>query len=482
MHVAFIVEGVERELDLDVASGHGTVGDLAAALSWDAPGTAGLVIDGRYWAPDTPLGDLSLRQGAVLQPASGPPPDSGVPASVAVLSVTGGLGAGATLGLQPGRHTLGRDPGEADVLIEDPTVSGTHARIEVSTDGIVVVADPESRNGTVVEGYQPGGPVSLGPGADRPDRRRRCADGPEPPPSTPPCSANPAATARPPSTARPGPWNATPAGLVAYPAPPPKKAARSTRLQHRRHARPGHLRGRHGRRLQQPDDGQLRPPVPGDDGDEPDGGEAPGRQGAGPGQQEVHRGAGDVPARSCSRPARPRSPAAGRRSPTPPRSSAGPPAPASGCGSGGPAHDDFLRASVGSATHALDPVPRVAGVRRAAAEIDETIAQLGWLPSAPLVTDLAAGHTLGVVGDRAAAAGPGPRRDLPAGRPPRPRRPAGGRPHRAGPGRRLGLGQMAPPRPQHRRGVRPPPPGGRPRGPGRGPRRAPGDTGQTLAG
>jgi S-DNA-T family DNA segregation ATPase FtsK/SpoIIIE len=36
-------------------------------------------------------------------------------------------------------------------------------------------------------------------------------------------------------------------------------------------------------------------------------------------------------------------------------------------------------------------------------EIEEAIAQLGWLPSAPLVTDLTAGHTLGVVGDRAAA-------------------------------------------------------------------------------
>lgn len=43
MHVAFIVEGVERELD--VASGHGTVGDLAAALRRDAPGND-LMVDG----------------------------------------------------------------------------------------------------------------------------------------------------------------------------------------------------------------------------------------------------------------------------------------------------------------------------------------------------------------------------------------------------------------------------------------------------
>src|SRR5437762_12653367 len=98
MHVAFIVEGVERELDLDVATGQGTVGDLAAALSWDTA-ASGLIIDGRYWAADTPLGDLSLRQGAVLEPATGPPPGTSAPEPAAVLSVAGGLGAGATIDL-----------------------------------------------------------------------------------------------------------------------------------------------------------------------------------------------------------------------------------------------------------------------------------------------------------------------------------------------------------------------------------------------
>ena len=38
MHVAFIVEGVERELDLDVATGQGTVGDLAAAPDGEVMG------------------------------------------------------------------------------------------------------------------------------------------------------------------------------------------------------------------------------------------------------------------------------------------------------------------------------------------------------------------------------------------------------------------------------------------------------------
>src|SRR5687768_7802535 len=143
MHVAFIVEGVERELDLDVATGQGTVGDLAAALSWDSPG-AGLLIDGRYWAADTPLGDLSLRQGAVLAPASGPPPSPTAPETAAVLSVAGGLGAGATIDLAPGRHTMGRDPEAADVVLDHPTISPAHTRLDVSPEGLVVVADLES--------------------------------------------------------------------------------------------------------------------------------------------------------------------------------------------------------------------------------------------------------------------------------------------------------------------------------------------------
>ena len=111
MHVAFIVEGVERELDLDVATGQGAVGDLAAALSWDAPGS-GLVIDGRYWAADTPLGDLSLRQGRRPRTRLGAAAGYSRELKPAVvLSVTGGLGAGATIDLLPGRHTSGRDPG-----------------------------------------------------------------------------------------------------------------------------------------------------------------------------------------------------------------------------------------------------------------------------------------------------------------------------------------------------------------------------------
>jgi len=67
-----------------------------------------------------------------------------------------------------------------------------------------------------------------------------------------------------------------------------------------------------------------------------------------------------------------------------------------------PAHDDFLKASVGTARIPWTP-PLDSPSGEQPVEIEEAIAQLGWLPSAPVVADLTPGHTLGVVGDRGAA-------------------------------------------------------------------------------
>src|SRR5438445_4615097 len=119
MHVAFSAEGDERELDLDLdlGSGQGTLADLVTALG---AGGAGLLIDGAYWAPDTPLAEVPLRQGAVLRPASGPEaPSDGVKAAT-VISVAGGVEAGFSRPLPAGRHTLGRGP-EAGISLATPT-------------------------------------------------------------------------------------------------------------------------------------------------------------------------------------------------------------------------------------------------------------------------------------------------------------------------------------------------------------------------
>jgi S-DNA-T family DNA segregation ATPase FtsK/SpoIIIE len=398
MHVAFIVEGVERELDLDVASGHGTVGDLAAALSWDAPGS-GLVIDGRYWAPDTPLGDLSLRQGAVLEPASGPPPGSDAPAPAAVLSVAGGLGAGATLDLSPGRHTLGRDPERADVVIDDPTVSGGHARLDVNPEGVVVVADLESRNGTVVEGYKPGGPLRLGPGEVVQTGAVLWRTGKPPAVDASllgrPRRGGTAAFNRPPRAME----RFTPVSLRV--PPPPKKLGEATRFGIGAMLAPvifGAGTAVVSKNLMMASFALLSPVMMMTNRME-----EKRRTGKDRARGDKEFNAALVKFRRALLTAR-QAEVARRRTafPDPAEVLRRATGPSVRVWERRPAHDDFLKASVGAARVPWTP-PLESPSGERPVEIDEAIAQLGWLPSAPLVTDLTAAHTLGVVGDRAAA-------------------------------------------------------------------------------
>ncbi len=58
--------------------------------------------------------------------------------------------AGQTYPLKPGSSTVGREG--TDVLVQDKTVSRTHARLEASEDGAVSVEDFSSTNGTRVNG------------------------------------------------------------------------------------------------------------------------------------------------------------------------------------------------------------------------------------------------------------------------------------------------------------------------------------------
>lgn len=68
--------------------------------------------------------------------------------------------------LEPGEHLVGRGS-EADVVVESPTLSRTHARLLVDADGVRVI-DLESTNGTRVAGGEvaPGTPVAVAPGAE----------------------------------------------------------------------------------------------------------------------------------------------------------------------------------------------------------------------------------------------------------------------------------------------------------------------------
>ncbi|MCS7309409.1 MAG: FHA domain-containing protein [Armatimonadetes bacterium] len=73
--------------------------------------------------------------------------------------------AGTVYTLRPGVNTVGRL--NADVLLSDPSVSRSHARITVQ-DGTVTIEDVGSTNGTFVNGQKltPQVPVTLGDGAE----------------------------------------------------------------------------------------------------------------------------------------------------------------------------------------------------------------------------------------------------------------------------------------------------------------------------
>lgn len=70
--------------------------------------------------------------------------------AVGSISVSAGPNRGLTFTITVGGATIGRDPG-SEISLDDPAVSGRHARIVVS-DGRAQVVDLGSSNGTAVQG------------------------------------------------------------------------------------------------------------------------------------------------------------------------------------------------------------------------------------------------------------------------------------------------------------------------------------------
>lgn len=90
---------------------------------------------------------VMLRKRARVQPVSTPQE------VVAVLTVLGGRMQGKVLLLRNGDNVVGRAE-EADVLIEDYSVSRRHARLRVDASGRVDLLDLGSTNGTFVDGVR----------------------------------------------------------------------------------------------------------------------------------------------------------------------------------------------------------------------------------------------------------------------------------------------------------------------------------------
>ncbi len=70
-----------------------------------------------------------------------------------VLKVIGGPNAGAEIGLEKGRsYLLGKDSTSCDIVFQDLSVSRNHARLNISSDGIIDLEDLGSKNSTIVNG------------------------------------------------------------------------------------------------------------------------------------------------------------------------------------------------------------------------------------------------------------------------------------------------------------------------------------------
>ncbi|AAP04782.1 type III secretion system inner membrane ring subunit SctD [Chlamydia caviae] len=70
-----------------------------------------------------------------------------------LLKVLAGANIGAEFHLDTGKsYVLGSDPASADIVFNDLSVSGRHAKIIVSNDGSIMVEDLGSKNGVIIEG------------------------------------------------------------------------------------------------------------------------------------------------------------------------------------------------------------------------------------------------------------------------------------------------------------------------------------------
>lgn len=191
MRIRHCREGVERIVEIGSSLDGYTAADLISAFESDPDAAAGIVVDGCWHSADMPLADIALREGSrveidprlpprALSPA---PPDSSEPGRAEsprarpggaepyrvgpggaeshraqsggaetglVLAVVGGLRAGDRLAVPPtDTWVVGRERG-CDVVIDDPTLSRRHLRVE--SGPVPVLADLGARNPTTVRG------------------------------------------------------------------------------------------------------------------------------------------------------------------------------------------------------------------------------------------------------------------------------------------------------------------------------------------
>ena len=137
-----------RPVALSIASADATIGDLADALGLEA--TSALSIDGQLHSADTLLESVPIVDGSTVRTSEGSAAHPGLGANW--VGVIGGPDAGsiARVGEQ-GNVSIGRNGDQLNdhaLRIDNNTVSGRHARIELHEGAGISVRDLDSHNGT----------------------------------------------------------------------------------------------------------------------------------------------------------------------------------------------------------------------------------------------------------------------------------------------------------------------------------------------
>lgn len=153
MHLVIDVDGTSREVELAQAAETATLADLVQHVCDQVLGPEEIlwVDDARHQAGDL-IRSTSLLEGSRVgrEPVEHAKPISGWAASLSA-----GLDAGRTVEVPTTRPLLiGRSP-QADLTIDSPSASWSHASVEHTDDGLLV-RDSGSTNGTLVDGVEVG--------------------------------------------------------------------------------------------------------------------------------------------------------------------------------------------------------------------------------------------------------------------------------------------------------------------------------------
>src|SRR5438270_11806573 len=107
MRITFAVAEAQIDVDVTLRADQPVRAVVTALADGPVAPQVGLLVDGRFVAPDTLVADAGLREGAVVELATGGGDHRPSSGSVE-LRVVGGLCGGARHLLGPGAHVVGR--------------------------------------------------------------------------------------------------------------------------------------------------------------------------------------------------------------------------------------------------------------------------------------------------------------------------------------------------------------------------------------